>query len=78
MLAHPKRAVRESLRKLDVPFTMKSDVRVPTFAELHAKSPSFFRRGQVGCYKDEMPKPLQRVFWQRHGEALNALGYERG
>lgn len=76
MLEHPRKAVRESLRKAGVPFTMKSDVRVPAFAELHAKAPEFFRRGQVGCYKDEMPVPLQRLYWKRYGEALEAMGYD--
>ena len=77
MLAHPRKAVRETLLAAGVPFTMNLNKEPPTFKELHKKAPDFFRRGEIGCYKVEMPKPLENIFWQRHGEGMRAMGYDR-
>ena len=53
------------------------DVGTPTFEELHARWPEFFRKGKVGAWRDEMPDELHDLFWDRHGEAMRVLGYER-
>jgi hypothetical protein len=47
----------------------------PTFEELHAQRPGFFRRGKVGAYLDEMPEDLQRLFWTKHREGMELAGY---
>ncbi len=36
----------------------------------------FFRRGKSGGWKDEIPAPLQDLFWNYHGEAMERIGYE--
>jgi len=56
---------------------VETSTRAPTFEELHAAMPEFFRRGQTGAWKDEMPAWMQDIFWARHGQAMRALGYER-
>jgi hypothetical protein len=59
-----------------------SEVRVdttvtpPTFSDLHRKQPLFFRKGESGQWRAEMPADLQALFWKRHGSAMAALGYE--
>lgn len=47
----------------------------PTFAELRAKVPKFFRQGQIGGFQKEMAPPLHELFWQKHGHAMKAMGY---
>lgn len=37
----------------------------------------FFRRGQAGAWRDEMPADLQDLFWSFHGETMARLGYDR-
>lgn len=35
----------------------------------------FFRKGEVGGWKEEMPADLQELFWELHGETSEKLGY---
>jgi hypothetical protein len=68
--------------------------RVPDFAELRSRehgfgpgsevlrSPEFrerfFRKGRVGGWADEMPRPLLWLFYLRHGKMLRRMGYAGG
>lgn len=47
----------------------------PSFEELHAAIPWFFRSGKPGSWAEEMPSDLHRLFLERHGETLLRLGY---
>jgi hypothetical protein len=38
-------------------------------------SQKFFRKGQVGNWKEEMPKEFQQIFWCKSKEIMLALGY---
>ncbi|WP_309385255.1 sulfotransferase domain-containing protein [Cerasicoccus frondis] len=49
----------------------------PTFEELNASSPGFFRKGASGSWKDEMTDAQHELFWQYHGDVMRELGYER-
>lgn len=51
--------------------------RAPGFAQLHARSPDFFRRGKVGGWQDDMSDELHELFWEHHGEAMELVGYKR-
>jgi hypothetical protein len=65
--------------------------RVPTFesqkfgnphyggrnARLPNRSELFFRKGKVGGWKEEMPPPLESLFWLLHGKTMERLGYAR-
>jgi Sulfotransferase domain len=57
--------------------SMESDTGVPTFEELHEKWPKFFRKGQTGSWRQEMPWTVHRLFWKHHAEAMRLLGYDR-
>lgn len=35
----------------------------------------FFRRGKVGAWREEMPYALYCLFWKRHGDIMQQLGY---
>lgn len=37
----------------------------------------FFRKGQIGYWKTEMPQGLHQVFWKKHGHAMRLMGYSR-
>ena len=50
----------------------------PSFAELRAEAPEFFRVGSVGGYREEMPRTLEDVFWSRSGGAMRRHGYLPG
>jgi hypothetical protein len=49
----------------------------PSFQELHAVMPWFFRRGTPGGWEDEMPLRIQDLFWDLHGDTLSQFGYSR-
>jgi hypothetical protein len=51
--------------------------RIPDFAELKQLMPEFFRRGQIGAWKSEMPPDLHTLFWDCCGDVMLELGYER-
>jgi len=49
--------------------------KVPTFDVLHARWPTFFRRGHVGSWRDEMPSDIHDSFWPANRDAMLLLGY---
>lgn len=38
-------------------------------------SGKFFRKGQVGNWREEMPKEFQELYWQKHSEVMKSFGY---
>lgn len=49
----------------------------PSFAELHAKNPDYYRRGQAGAWRDEMSEEIEQIFWENNAPMMLELGYER-
>ena len=49
----------------------------PSFEELNARWPSFFRKGRVDSWKTEFTDDLHSLFWDHHGEAMDVVGYAR-
>ena len=35
----------------------------------------FFRKGQVGGWKEEMPEDMHELYWEKHGATSEKLGY---
>jgi hypothetical protein len=52
-----------------------ANATAPSFEELHAAMPWFFRRGTPGGWADEMPVHLEKLFVDRHGATLQRFGY---
>ncbi len=50
---------------------------LPTFKQLHAASPRFFRKGLSGSWREDMPPSIQQLFWRYHGHVMSELGYSR-
>ncbi|MBT3209459.1 MAG: hypothetical protein HN704_13270 [Bacteroidetes bacterium] len=48
-----------------------------TESEKHEFNNLFFRRGKVGEWKNEMSEKLQRMFWKKHGNTLEKMGYTK-
>lgn len=74
LVAEPDRLLSQALDAVGVSIGYSGGV-VPSFDELHAQWPEFFRRGMVGSWRDEMPPDLHGLFWRRHGEAMEVFRY---
>lgn len=74
LLKDPTNIAVAALRRLG--FNGKIDGAViPSFQELQASIPWFFRKGTSGYWHKEMPRHLQDLFLERHGDTLRRLGY---
>jgi hypothetical protein len=78
VVSQPVESVRSALDALGCPAETVGHGRVPTFEELRRMHDGFFRRGESGSWRDEMPADLHERFWVRHGETMRALGYRDG
>ncbi len=56
---------------------VQHDGPLPSFQDLHQAFPWFYRKGQGGSWRTEMPADLQERCWERHGEAMTEFGYLR-
>lgn len=74
LVRHPGSCVSKSLDRFGLKLPPAKGTP-PTFEELHAISPSFFRRGCIGGWVDEFPAELLDRFYQRFGSTLARLGY---
>lgn len=50
--------------------------RSDTQQDEHRKK--FFRKGQPGSWREEMPEDLKELFWQLHGKTMKKMGYTEG
>ncbi len=73
----PVLAIHGAMETLRVSIPRK-DVKIPKFSTLHKSSPTFFRKGKVGVWKEEMSKELQDIFWKNNQEGMEHYGYARG
>lgn len=76
LIEHPVETVGEALRTIGITPPEGDDLDIPRFDKLHEEFPQFYRRGQVGAWRDEMPPKLEQLFWKRHGAAMTAMGYQ--
>lgn len=74
----PRASVERVMAELLLPgITPRADVGIPSFEDLHAIDPGFFRRGQAGTHLDELSDDLHQLFWSRpdNRAAMTLLGY---
>ena len=77
LIQSPVECVDEALTRVSYRLLQRRADRAPTFGELHDGDPQFFRKGRVGAWREEMPDDLHDLFWQRHAEAMERMGYRR-
>jgi hypothetical protein len=75
LIRDPVRVVRAAWQAASGDALRPQDVSLPTFDELHAREPWFYRKGREGAWRDEMSDELHALFWHHHGPAMHALGY---
>ncbi len=77
LIQDPVNIVVGALRRLGLN-NQVNGASVPSFQELHAIMPWFFRSGKPGSWPREMPPRLQQLFLEKHGDTLLRLGYPEG
>ena len=75
LLADSAAAVKKGCDELGIELP-KPVGQLTEFDKLAARNPTNYRRGKAGSWQDEMPAHIERRFWLRHGEIMQALGYE--
>jgi hypothetical protein len=74
LVGNPVATTRRALETLGCPIGAMHPDRLPAFRDLRKIDAAFFRRGQVGAWRDEMPPALHARFWARHGDTMRRLG----
>ncbi|MEU5871041.1 sulfotransferase domain-containing protein [Glycomyces sp. NPDC047369] len=77
LIADPVAVVRKATGAAVPELEPVGDARVPSFAELQAHDPAFFRSGATGAHERELPPELHDLFWAQpdNAEAMRELGY---
>jgi hypothetical protein len=77
LIAAPREAVQAVVSSLLPVLEPIPDAGIPSFGDLHAIDPGFFRRGVAGSHRDEMPAELHELFWAQpeNATAMRRLGY---
>jgi 2-polyprenyl-3-methyl-5-hydroxy-6-metoxy-1,4-benzoquinol methylase len=77
LVSSPGAVLQAALSAIGQRHLLNDGATLPTFQDLHKALPWFFRKGQIGAWRDEMPEALHDLFWERHQEAMVALDYPR-
>jgi hypothetical protein len=77
LIVDPRSAVQRAISSLLPNLTPINGANIPSFSSLHDIDPLFFRRGETGSHKDEMPDELHDLFWSQpeNATAMKMLGY---
>ncbi|MET7970874.1 sulfotransferase domain-containing protein [Micromonospora sp. NPDC005305] len=78
LIREPRASVERVMAELLLSgITPRVDVGIPSFEELHAIDPGFFRRGRADAHLDELSDDLHQLFWSRpdNRAAMKLLGY---
>lgn len=80
LVATPLESVRRIVEHLLPDIRPVADAIVPSFAQLQRIDAGFFRRGQTGSHRDELPDDLHELFWSvpENRAAMELLGHPRG
>jgi hypothetical protein len=77
MVVDPAREVDRSLAAAGCRVPLIAD-GVPSFDSMKKEDSRLVRRGQPGSWKDEFPRDLLPLFWQRNRDAMIRFGYTDG
>jgi hypothetical protein len=76
LISDPLSSVRQAMDQIRFRLPEAPFLEPLTFDELHRTFPQFFRRGEVGSWRKEMPRDLHELFWRRHGQTMRQRGYQ--
>lgn len=77
LITYPRETVSEILEKLGITSQPNGRAKLPSFDELKSIAPKFFTKGDIGSWRTELDEELQTLFWDRHGQIMERLGYPR-
>jgi hypothetical protein len=77
LIRQPVEVVAAALRSIGFDPAVRADFSMLSFCELHGMSPISFRVGRTGSWREEMPRDLEGLFWERHGDTARDMGYTR-
>lgn len=79
LIVDPRGSVARVVSSLLPELAAKEDAELPSFDELHRVDETFFRRGAVRSYRDEMSDELHKLFWAQpeNAAAMQRLGYAK-
>ncbi|MDA1362751.1 sulfotransferase domain-containing protein [Glycomyces luteolus] len=77
LIANPRAAVETAIGEAAPGLTPARQAELPTFGELHAREPGFFRSGTTGAHQAELPPDLHDLFWDQpdNATAMRLNGY---
>lgn len=78
LIAAPQATVRAAVAAV-APDLAPQPAPIPSFKDLQAHDPDFFRAGTTGTYRTELPPDLHDLFWEQpdNAAAMHRLGYHR-
>ncbi|MCK6473419.1 MAG: sulfotransferase domain-containing protein [Planctomycetes bacterium] len=77
LVKDPVLCLEAAARTIGLPLTPRKGAKVPTFEFLREDSPTFYRRGVIGSWRDEMPPKMRDLFWKLNESVMKAWGYSK-
>jgi hypothetical protein len=74
LIHDPTGIVADACERLDVALPEASGT-LPSFGDTKGQGPTFFRKGIVGGWQDDLAPDLHERFWRYHGSQMKSLGY---
>lgn len=75
LIREPIKVMCNALETLGLSASINHVQEIPSFENLHTKNPKHFRKGRVGSWREDMPKDLQKFFWEQHGSVASRFGF---
>lgn len=76
LVSKPAETVTGAIEALDLKLPSKGDQKIPTFDELRAQYPTFFRKGKAGDWKNWFTDQQERTFWEDSQDIMQQLGFD--
>jgi hypothetical protein len=79
LISDPRRTVQRAVAAAAPEVPLDQSGPLPSFEDLQARDPAFFRAGRTGTHQAELPPELHDLFWEQEGNAsaMRHLGFER-
>lgn len=75
LICNPVASVAGALKELEVDLVSSRSANLPSFPELNARYPSFFRSGTSGEWKRYFSPAQEDTFMSKHAEMMKALRF---